>query len=143
MEYSYPSPSGVTLTSEKTGEALDEGRELHVDMLLGMCIVLALLVFVFFVICGYAGTVDRIALALHRHAGQVRRMHSGYDELLRTWWQAEHRRGRMMARKGPVPAEPLPAEKERQRNPRKLARWPLTPASRNSSARGPGQGAPA
>ena len=70
------------------------------DMLLGMSIVLALLVFVFFVMCGYAGTVDRIALALHRHAEQVRRMHTGYEELLRSWWQAE-RRGRT-PRKGPV-----------------------------------------
>lgn len=81
------------------------------DILLGMSILLALLVFVFLVLCGYASVVDRIALFLHRHAEEVRRMHATYDEQIQSWWQAEWRRGRPAMQRGPVPIH-----KERRRD---------------------------
>ena len=80
------------------------------DILVGLSILLALLVFVFIVMCGYASTIDRIALFLHRHAEQVRRTHAYHDEQMRTWWQAEWRRGRSSA-----PKEPISIQRERDR----------------------------
>ena len=75
------------------------------DILAGMSILLALLVFVFLVMCGYASTVDRIALALHRHAEYVRRMHAAYDDQIRASWQSESRRRPAGLSKGPVPIQ--------------------------------------
>lgn len=74
------------------------------DILAGMSILLALLVLVFLVMCGYASTVDRIALALHRHAEYVRRMHAAYDDQIRASWQSESRR-RPASSKAPVPIQ--------------------------------------
>ncbi|MCU1335102.1 MAG: hypothetical protein JWO19_683 [Bryobacterales bacterium] len=87
------------------------------DIFLGMSILLALLAFVFIVMSGYANTVDRIALLLHRHAEQIRRMHASHDEQLRTWWQAEWRRVRPSGeRRSSVTAGPVPIQKEGRRD---------------------------
>src|SRR5258706_756617 len=87
------------------------------DILLGMSILLALLVFVFMVMCGYASTVDWIALSLHRHAEQVRRMHAVHDQRLRSWWRAagrgkSRRTHKLKPARGPVPIQ---AERHKDR----------------------------
>jgi hypothetical protein len=41
---------------------------------------------------GYANTVDRIALSMHRHAQRVQRMHASREAQLRGWWRVERRR---------------------------------------------------
>jgi hypothetical protein len=41
---------------------------------------------------GYSNTVDRIALALHRHAQRVQRMHASRESQIRGWWLGERRR---------------------------------------------------
>ena len=74
------------------------------DILEGMSVLLVLLVLVFLIMCGYASTLDRIALFLHRHAEQVRRMHGAYDTQIRASWQAEFRR-RPATSKTPVPIQ--------------------------------------
>jgi len=81
------------------------------DILEGMSVLLALLVVVFLVMCGYASTVDRIALALHRHAEYIRRLHGAYDHQLRASWQAEWRR-----RPAPVSKAPVPIQRARRRD---------------------------
>jgi hypothetical protein len=98
-----------------------------VDVLLGMSILLALLALVFVVMCGYAGAVDWLALLLHRHAEQVRRMHTHHNEQLRKWWRAEWLRARVAVSKTPAPA---PTD-GRRNDRREIAVWPLSAANGN------------
>jgi hypothetical protein len=98
------------------------------DMLLGMGILLSLLGLVFMVMCGYAGAVDWVALLLHRHAEQVRRMHARHNEQLRIWWRAEWPRGRSAVAKGPV-VFPTP---RRKGDLREVTIWPLSAATGSS-----------
>ena len=97
------------------------------DILLGMSILLGLLCLVFMALCGYAGAVDWLALLLHRHAEQVRRMHARHNAQMRTWWQAERRRARRAIPEGPaaVSAERRPDYRH------EVAVWPLNAANGN------------